>query len=109
MWAHVLSECALAREIIESLENNFRKVDYVKYIEIGIGNRWFVRTETENKDGTEFEERGIIKPIYFESLYVRIWFRKTCFIFDTKEGFKKVSKTRDDYKFIVGIVSRLKQ
>ena len=81
----------------------------MKYIEIGFGNRCFVRTETENKDGTEFEERGIIKPIYFESLYVRIWFRKTCFIFDTKEGFKKVSKTRDDYKFIVGIVSRLKQ
>ena len=76
------------REIIEQLEINFRKGTYVKYIEIGFGNRWFVRTETENKDGTEFEERGIIKPIYFESLYVRIWFRKTCFIFDTKEGFK---------------------
>ncbi|MEB9851715.1 DUF3977 family protein, partial [Bacillus cereus] len=26
----------------------------MKYIEIGFGNRWFVRTETENKDGTEF-------------------------------------------------------
>jgi len=81
----------------------------VKYIEIGIGNRWFVRTEIENKDGTEFEERGIIKPIYFESLYVRIWFWKTCFIFDTKEGFKKVRKSRAEYKFIVGIVSRLTQ
>lgn len=84
----------------------------MKYIEIGIGNRWFVRTEIENKDGTEFEERGIIKPIYLESLYVRIWFRKTCFIFDTKEGFKKVRKVRkgrDEYKFIVGMVSRLKQ
>ena len=79
----------------------------MKYIEIGFGNRWFVRTETENKDGTEFEERGIIKPIYFESLYVRIWFRKTCFIFDTKEGFKKTKKRRIEYKFIVGIVSRL--
>ncbi|MEH7215922.1 DUF3977 family protein, partial [Bacillus toyonensis] len=29
----------------------------MKYIEIGIGNRWFVRTETENTDGTEFEEK----------------------------------------------------
>ncbi|MEC2514542.1 DUF3977 family protein, partial [Bacillus cereus] len=48
-----------------------------------------------------------IKPIYFESLYVRIWFRKTCFIFDTKEGFKKTKKRRIEYKFIVGIVSRL--
>ncbi|WP_368907817.1 DUF3977 family protein [Bacillus wiedmannii] len=81
----------------------------MKYIEIGIGNRWFVRTEIENKDGTEFEERGIIKPIYLESLYVRIWFRKTCFIFDTKEGIKKVRKSRAEYKFIVGMVSRLKQ
>lgn len=71
----------------------------MKYIEIGFGNRWFVRTETENKDGTEFEERGII--------YVRMWFRKTCLILDTKEGFKKVKKRRIDYKFIVGIVSRL--
>ena len=79
----------------------------MKYIEIGFGNRWFVRTETENKDGTEFEERGIIKPIYFESLYVRMWFRKTCLIFDTKEGFKKIKKGRIEYKFIVGIVSRL--
>ncbi|MET7016811.1 DUF3977 family protein [Bacillus mycoides] len=81
----------------------------MKYIEIGIENRWFIRTETENKDGTEFEERGIIKPIYFESLYVRIWSRKTCFIFDTKEGFKKVRKSRAEYKFIVGMVSRLQQ
>ncbi|MED1518495.1 DUF3977 family protein, partial [Bacillus paranthracis] len=48
-----------------------------------------------------------IKPIYFESLYVRVWFRKTCLIFDTKEGFKKVKKRRIEYKFIVGIVSRL--
>ena len=79
----------------------------MKYIEIGIGNRWFVRTETENKDGTEFEERGIIKPIYFESLYVRMWFRKTGLILDTKEGFKKVKKRRIEYKFIFGIVSRL--
>ncbi|QIW19307.1 DUF3977 family protein [Bacillus thuringiensis] len=81
----------------------------MKYIEIGIGNRWFVRTEIENKDGTEFEERGIIKPIYFESLYARIWFWKMCFIFDTKEGFKKVRKSRAEYKFIVEIVSRLTQ
>lgn len=64
----------------------------MKYIEIGIGNRWFVRTETENKDGTEFEERGIIKPIYFESLYVRIWFRKTCFILIRKRVLRKIRR-----------------
>ena len=64
----------------------------MKYIEIGIGNRWFVRTETENKDGTEFEERGIIKPIYFESLYVRMWFRKTCLILIRKKGLKRLRR-----------------
>lgn len=75
----------------------------MKYIEIGFGNRWFVRTETENKDGTEFEERGIIKPIYFESLYVRIWFRKSCFIFDTKEGFKKLKRVDLNINLFLGL------
>ncbi|MGR5905201.1 DUF3977 family protein [Bacillus paranthracis] len=42
----------------------------MKYIEIGIGNKWFVRTETENKDGTEFEERGIIKNLFILSHYM---------------------------------------
>ena len=74
-------------------------------LESGIGGLF--ERKLKIKDGTEFEERGIIKPIYFESLYVRIWFRKTCFIFDTKEGFKKDKKRRVEYKFIVGIVSRL--
>ena len=64
----------------------------MKYIEIGIGNKWFVRTETENKDGTEFEERGIIKPIYLESVYVRIWFRKTCFILIRKRVLRKIRR-----------------
>lgn len=79
----------------------------MKYIEIGIGNRWFIRTETEQEDGTEFEKKGIVKPIYFESCYLRVWFRTTCLIFDSKDGFKKVKKKRDEYKFIFGIVSRL--
>ncbi|MFJ8526648.1 DUF3977 family protein [Bacillus sp. NPDC094106] len=79
----------------------------MKYIEIGIGNRWFIRTETECQDGTEFEQKGIVKPICFESCYLRVWFRKTCLIFDSKEGFKKVKKKQDEYKFIFGIVSRL--
>ncbi|HEK9098938.1 DUF3977 family protein [Bacillus pfraonensis] len=78
----------------------------MKYIEVGIGNKWLVRTETERVDGTEYEQKGVAKPIYFESLYVRIWFRKTCFILDSKEGFKKVQKKRNEYKFILGIVSK---
>ena len=32
----------------------------MKFIEIGIGNTWLVRTETELEDGTEYEEKGII-------------------------------------------------
>ncbi|MCI0764928.1 DUF3977 family protein [Bacillus sp. TL12] len=80
----------------------------MKYIEIGIGNRWLVRTEIEREDGTEYEQKGIVKPIYFESFYLRVWFRETCLIFDSKEGFKKVKKKRNEYKLIVGVVSRLK-
>ncbi|MBO1580739.1 DUF3977 family protein [Bacillus sp. XF8] len=80
----------------------------MKYVEVGIGNKWFIRTEIEREDGTEFEQKGVVKPICFESCYLRVWFRKTCLIFDSKEGFKKVKKKRNEYKFILGIVSRLK-
>ncbi|PGS02142.1 MULTISPECIES: DUF3977 family protein [Bacillus] len=79
----------------------------MKYIEAGIGNKWLVRTEIEREDGTEFEQKGVVKSIYFESCYLRVWFRKTCLIFDSKEGFKRVKKRRNEYKFILGIVSRL--
>lgn len=79
---------------------------YLKYIEFGIGNRWLVRTETEFADGTETEQRGIVRPIHFQSLYIRIWIRKTCLIWDVKEGFKKVKKGRNAFKVIVGIVSK---
>lgn len=79
----------------------------MKYIEAGLGNKWLVRTETEREDGTEFEQKGVVKPIYFESLYLRVWFRKTCLIFDSKEGFKKMRKNRNEYKFILGIVSKV--
>ncbi|MDM5185976.1 DUF3977 family protein [Bacillus sp. DX4.1] len=77
----------------------------MKYIEIGIGNTWLVRTETELNDGTEYEEKGIVRPIKFHSLYVRIWIRNTVFIFNLKEGFKKVKKNRKKFKIIFGIVS----
>ncbi|WP_340009081.1 DUF3977 family protein [Paenibacillus sp. FSL K6-0276] len=64
----------------------------MKYIEFGLGNTWFIRTETELEDGTEFEEKGIVKPVRFRSLYVRIWIGKTVVIIDLKEGFKKNRK-----------------
>ncbi|MBB4823687.1 hypothetical protein HNO89_000907 [Sporosarcina luteola] len=78
----------------------------MKFIEFGIGNRWFVRTETESADGTEFEEKGIVGPISFHSFYVRIWIGKTVVIVDTKEGLKTSKKKRNAFKLIVGVVSR---
>lgn len=77
----------------------------MKYIEFGIGNKWFIRTETELQDGTEFEEKGIKRPIKFQSLYTRIWVGKTVLIIDSKEGFKKATKNRKSFKLILGIKS----
>lgn len=64
----------------------------MKFIEIGIGNKWFLRTETELSDGSEIEEKGISYPIKFQSVYIRIWIRKTVLIIDSKEGIKKQRK-----------------
>lgn len=77
----------------------------MKYIEVGIGNTWIVRTETELDDGTEIEQKGIVKPIVFHSVYFRIWFGKKVFIYDSKDGLKRMKKTRNAFKFIFGITS----
>ena len=77
--------------------------DGMKYIELGFGNTWAVRTETELDDGTEFEQKGIVRPIKFQSVYIRIWMGKTVMILDSKEGFKKSKKTRNKVKIILGI------
>lgn len=79
----------------------------MKYIEIGIGNTWLVRTETEQPDGTETEARGIIRPVKVRSLYVRLWIRKTVWILDSQEGFKRTAKGRSQFKLIFGIRSEL--
>ena len=78
----------------------------MKYIEFGVGNRWLIRTEYENVDGTEHEKKGIDFPIYFYSLYFRIWVNRSVFILDTKDGWKYQKKTRKSFKFIIGIVSK---
>ena len=65
----------------------------LKFIEFGIGNTWFIRTETELEDGTEYEEKGINGPINLNSVYLRIWIGKTVLIADLKEGFKRQKKT----------------
>ncbi|MEI5906980.1 DUF3977 family protein [Bacillus spongiae] len=78
----------------------------MKYIEIGIGNSWFIRTEIELEDGTECEEKGIKRPINLQSLYLRIWIGNSVLIIDSIEGFKRMKKKRKKFKFIVGIVSK---
>lgn len=77
----------------------------MKFFEFGIGNKWLIRTETELGDGAEKEEKGIIGPIKFQSFYIRIWIGKTVFILDSKDGFKKTKKNRNEIKFIFGIKS----
>ncbi|MEJ8302756.1 DUF3977 family protein [Saccharibacillus sacchari] len=73
-----------------------------KYIEIGIGNRWFVRTETEHADGTETESKGIVRPFSLRTCYIRIWIGKKVWILDSREGFKTTSKSRKAFKIILG-------
>jgi hypothetical protein len=77
----------------------------LKYIEFGLGNKWLVRTETELNDGTEYEEKGIVGPIRFRSIYLRIWIGKTVLIMDLKQGLKISKKGRKSLKFIFGITS----
>lgn len=81
----------------------------MKYIEFGLGNTWIVRTETELPDGSEREQKGIIRPIRFRSFYVRIWFGRTVIIWDSREGIKRMKKARKARKFIIGIVSDLSE
>lgn len=78
----------------------------MKFIEFGLGNRWFIRTETEINNGTEFEEKGIVLPIKLQSLYLRVWIGKTVVILDSKEGYKRTNKNRSEFKILFGIKSR---
>lgn len=73
-----------------------------KYIEIGIGNRWFVRTEIEDEDGTEREFKGLIKPFILKSIYLRIWLGRKVIVIDSREGIKISKKNRRKIKIIIG-------
>ncbi|MDQ0170109.1 DUF3977 family protein [Paenibacillus tundrae] len=73
-----------------------------KYIEIGFGNTWFIRTELEHEDGTETEIKGIYSPFQLKSIYIRVWFGKRVFIMDTREGMKLAKKDKKKYKLILG-------
>ena len=73
-----------------------------KYIEIGLGNRWLIRTEFEREDGTEYEVKGWSRPLRLESIYLRIWLGTSVFILDSREGWKRSVKKRKKLKIILG-------
>lgn len=73
-----------------------------KYIEIGIGNKWWIRTELEHEDGSETEVRGISRPFRLKSVYLRVWLGRTVFILDSREGFKRVYKSKRCFKWLLG-------
>lgn len=74
-----------------------------KYVEFGIGNKWFARTELERDGGHETEHKGISMPNKVESLYIRIWIKYTVIIIDSKEGIKKYKKSRKGFKILLGL------
>ncbi|WP_289140044.1 DUF3977 family protein [uncultured Brevibacillus sp.] len=40
-----------------------------------------------------------------KSIYFRIWIGKTVVLLDSREGFKRMSKNRKNFKLIIGIGS----
>jgi hypothetical protein len=78
-----------------------------KYVEFGIGNTWIVRTEFENKDGTEYEVKGVSGKICIKSVYVRLWMAKKVMIIDSSEGIKFSKKKRNAFKLVFGIHSEV--
>ncbi|MFJ7935089.1 DUF3977 family protein [Sporosarcina sp. NPDC096371] len=76
----------------------------MQYIEFGVGNTWWLRTETELEDGTEFGGIGIVGPLKIRSVYMRVWIFKTVCIVDANR-FKRMKKDRNTFKLIFGLVS----
>ncbi|WP_233532168.1 DUF3977 family protein [Paenibacillus alkalitolerans] len=73
-----------------------------KYIEIGFGNTWFIRSELEDEDGTETEVKGFINPFELKSIYLRIWIGKKVLIIDSRDVIKISTKDKKKIKIIVG-------
>lgn len=73
------------------------------FFECGFGNRWFLRTEVEREDGTEYELKGWVGPMTFQSVYLRVWLGKQVWILDSLDGLKHQSKSRTAIKVIFGI------
>ncbi len=74
-----------------------------QYVEIGIGNTWWVRTEVEHPDGTENEVRGIRPFSRVYGIYFRCWMGKTVWILSSNEGLKMMNKNRRAFKLVFGI------
>lgn len=74
-----------------------------KYVEVGFGNSWPIRTEIEHDNGEETEHRGIIRLTKVNDVYLRVWVRQTVYIWSGKEGFKKKRKNRKAFKFLFGV------
>lgn len=74
-----------------------------QYVEIGIGNTWWVRTEVEHPDGTEDEVRGIRRFHRVEGIYFRFWMGTTVWIFSSNEGWTRTTKNRQAFKIVFGI------
>lgn len=73
-----------------------------KYIEIGVGNTWLIRTEIEHEDGTETEMKGIVTPFKLKSVYLRVWIRRRVLILDLREGVKFQTKRNSNFKILLG-------
>ena len=73
------------------------------FAEIGIGNGTFFSTEFECG---EYEYRI---PVLFvgkvRSKYVRLWVGKKVFVWDSVDGFKIKTKTKRNFKVLIGIWS----
>lgn len=63
-----------------------------KYIELGIGNRWLMRTEIEHADGTEAEYRGGEQLEAMHDTYLRLWIGRHVLILSTRDGFRRSEK-----------------
>lgn len=78
----------------------------IRYLEIGFGNRWFLRTETEFADGTESEVRGWKLPIQVQSVYLRLWLLRQVVIWDSHDGLVRQQKAKKRFKLVFGIRSK---
>lgn len=76
-----------------------------RFFECGIGNRWLLRTEIETDDGREYELKGWVGPLNFQSLYLRLWLGKQVWILDSLDGVKRQVKPKSAVKLIFGIRS----